>query len=609
MTTNTSPVTGRTGPRTGPRLRRWARLPLALAVPAAAALPVLLGAPAAEAASFCTTDCVAVTAQPGVDRLVVDVQGTTPVTLAGRITTQDGTKVLGTTVGTDLVTQDAFTVTGLPAGTTYRYDVWASDVAGNTWRETGYTRTLVRDVTVALSTIEITDDGDLTGAGQIVGAVQLTDATGSCLRKPLAPFSMTTPRKTSSGPPLDIASTADPSCAGTSASPSVEAHLAEDDTDPWDDCSGTWPWKFPAGGFGNRVGSNDCADWNFSRLQLQDPMAPVGAGSKSVDFTSVSSSGAAGSGDVGPEWVLKGTATFIHRALATSLPLGSVGPAALPVTVDVAQHGFTASWKLPSVPGMDPDGAVVSWREPGGTWSTRTVQAPTTSTTVDGLDAGTAYEVQVVVHGTAGQHALRALSTVTTTPITTTLAGWSGAAVTGKQGTRVSFAATVSGPTGRTVLLQVRGAGAQDWSTRQVLHTSASGQVSGMLPVLTGVRQWRLSAPSYAGASPVDSATRTLTARTTITGFATTRATKPVGTVVKDAIKVTPGKGRTVVVQFRKAGTKVWKTWAKRHASAKGTTTVQLKAFPGTTSWRVKVTRSNLHGSAAVTRTRTIRGR
>ena len=42
MTTTTSPVTGPTGPRTGPRLRRWARLPLALAVPAAAALPVLV---------------------------------------------------------------------------------------------------------------------------------------------------------------------------------------------------------------------------------------------------------------------------------------------------------------------------------------------------------------------------------------------------------------------------------------------------------------------------------------------------------------------------------------------------------------------------------------
>src|SRR5215211_1909236 len=79
------------------RIRRWARVPLCLAVPGVAlAVPAVTATPA-QAASDCSTDCVAVAVTPGVDRFTFGVGSAFPVKLAGRITTQDGKTQVSTT--------------------------------------------------------------------------------------------------------------------------------------------------------------------------------------------------------------------------------------------------------------------------------------------------------------------------------------------------------------------------------------------------------------------------------------------------------------------------------------------------------------------------------
>lgn len=163
------------------------------------------------------------------------------------------------------------------------------------------------------------------------------------------------------------------------------------------------------------------------------------------------------------------------------------------------------------------------------------------------------------------------------------------------------------------MLLQSRQVGTTTWTTRATLATSWAGDavtpgVTGSLPVRAGIHQWRLHAPAHAGTAAATSAVRTLTARTTITGFATARATKPAGALVKDKVKLTPGSKRTVLVQYRKAGTTTWTTFRTVTANAQGGLTATLKAFPGRSSWRVKAVGSSTHGSAAVTKVRTLRG-
>ena len=97
-------------------------------------------------------------------------------------------------------------------------------------------------------------------------------------------------------------------------------------------------------------------------------------------------------------------------------------------------------------------------------------------------------------------------------------------------------------------------------------------------------------------------------AKTTITGFDTTQTTKAAGTVVTDTVTVTPGAGRQVLVQHKKSGADSWTTAQTLTASPTGEVTVSLKAFAGTTAWRVRAVKSVDHGAVATTVSRTLVG-
>jgi hypothetical protein len=605
MTENTIPLAFRIR-------RRWTRAALALSVPAAAiAVPVLAAAPA-QAAADCTTDCVAVTVTPGLDRFTFAVSTTTSARISGRISSQDGTTTVATTTTPGLTTSTSLSVSNLPKqGTGYRYDVYGTDAAGNTWRETGYFTTLVRDVSVDLGTLQITDDSDSGGAGELVGGVQLIDNVGNtCNVKGLSPLNMTSTTSMSSGSPVSVGSSANLLCTGATADAYVQAYLADDDTDAWDDCDHRWPWVFHSGSWAASRGSDDCADWNYSSTKLTDPLPALGTGSKAVAFTSTSAEGDT-LDIVGPEWILTGTATFTHRLPATALPATTGAAARLPLTVTPKRGGFTVGWTPQTVPGIPFYKYAVQYRRTGTTtWTTQLVNTPATSATVTGLEGPAGYDIQVLAEDINGNRSLRSASTVTTQPLTdpTTIGGWLAGDATLAPGTDVPFSATVSGDP-RPVHLQTRRQGDASWTTHATLATNAADQVSGSYPVLPGVREWRLQAPASGYSEAATSAVRLTTATSSIDGFVTTKAVVAAGKVLKDRITVTPGAGRTVVVQFKKAGTSTWRTYQKVTASDSGQATARLKAFAGTRTWRVKVAQSVEHGTAAVSGSRVVRGR
>lgn len=592
--------------------RRWTRAALALTVPVAAiAVPVLAAAPA-QAAADCTTDCVAVTVTPGVDRFGFAVSTTTSARISGRISTDNGATTVATTATPGHTTSTSLSVSNLKQGVTFRYDVYGTDLAGNTWRETGYFSTLVRDVSVDFGTLQITDDGDSGGAGEIVGAVQLLHSDiNRCTMKALAPLSLTSTTSMSSGSPMTVPGSADLLCTQTTPSVYLQGHLADDDTDAWDDCGHRWPWHWGYGSWGAHHGGDDCADWNYSDHTLADPLPALGTGSKPVSFTTTANPNGQYDWDAGPEWVLTGTATFTHRLPAAALPATTGAAVKLPLTVTAKRGGFTVGWTPQTVPGISFYKYAVQYRRTGTTtWSTQLVNAPATSATVTGLDPLAGYDVQVLAQDINGQQSLRAASSVTTLALTdpTTISGWLPGGATLAPGTAIAFSATVSGDP-RPVLLQTRPQGSDTWTTQETLATNAADQVSGSYAVPAGLHEWRLHAPQSGYSEAASSEVRYTKAVSTIEGFLTTRAVVPAGTVLKDRFSVTPGAGRTVVVQFKKAGSTTWRTYRKLTASDAGRATARLKAFAGTRTWRVKVAESVEHGTAAVSGSRVVRGR
>jgi len=603
-TTDSSPAT------TTRIRRRWARFALALVTPAVA-VPLLTATPA-HAVADCTTDCVAVTVKPGIDRFTFDVKTSTSAKIAGRISSKDGVTTVATTATGGLTTATSLSVSNLKQGTAFRYDVYGTDASGNTWRETGYFSTLVRDVAVHFNQVQITDDSDSGGAGELVGAVQiLNEAGNACAVKPLAPLKMTTTTSMSSGSPVSVGSSSDLLCAGTASKVWIQGHLADDDTDAWDDCGDWWPWHFPAGSWFGLRGGNDCADWNNSSLGLTDPLPALGVASMSVPFTTKAQEDNLNDWDAGPEWTLTGSALFSHHLPALTLPATTGGAVKLPLSVSPKRGGFTVSWTPQSVPATTIYTYLVQWRRPGtATWSNQVVNAPGTSASITGLEGGVGYEIQVLAGDSAGVKQLRSTSYVTTQQLTdpTTLTGWTAGSETGSPGSTVAFTATVSGDP-RPVHLQTRRQGESTWTTHASLMTSAGDTVSGSYPVLPGIHEWRLYAPQSGYSQEATSGVRTVSALSSIAGFATTKVSAPAGTMVKDRITVTPGAGREVKVQFRKAGTTTWRTYQKVIASDTGRATVKLKAFAGSSSWRVKVAKSAYFGTAATSGSRVVRGR
>jgi hypothetical protein len=609
MTENTLPTRTSTVARIR---RRVARTALALAVPAAAVAVPALGAAPAQAAGDCTTDCVAVTITPGVDRFAFAVGTTTSARISARITTDGGATTVATTSTPGYTTSTSLSVSNLAQGVSYRYEVHGTDAAGNTWREVGWFSTLVRSVSVDWGTFQLTDDSDSGGAGELVGGVQLLSSTGAtCAMKGLAPLNLSSTTSMSSGSPVSVPTTANLACSGTTPAVWVQSHLADDDTDSWDDCDSWWPWSWDNGSWGARHGSNSCADWNYGTGEVVDPLPALGTGSKSVSFTHASAEGDILDGDTGPEWILTGSATFSHQPPAATLPAMAGGPAKMPLAVAAKRGGFAVGWTPQSVPGVTFSRYAVQYRRSGTTtWSTQLVDAPTKTATVTGLDPLAAYDVQVLAEDINGNRHLRSTTTVTTQALTdaTTIAGWLPGGDSQPVGSEISFTATVSGDP-RPVLLQTRREGSDAWTTHATLSTNAADEVSGSYPVTAGMHEWRLHAPQSGFSEAASSPVRHARASSVVTGFSTTKTVVRVGTVVRDRITVTPGAGRQVVVQHRKPGGARWRTFARPTASGTGRVTVRLEAFPGSRTWRVKVAESVDHGTETVSGTRVVRGR
>jgi hypothetical protein len=75
--------------------------------------------------------------------------------------------------------------------------------------------------------------------------------------KGLSPLNMSSTTSMSSGSPVSVGSSANLLCTGATADAYVQAYLADDDTDAWDDCDHRWPWVFHSGSWTASRGSDD----------------------------------------------------------------------------------------------------------------------------------------------------------------------------------------------------------------------------------------------------------------------------------------------------------------------------------------------------------------
>jgi hypothetical protein len=317
-----------------------------------------------------------------------------------------------------------------------------------------------------------------------------------------------------------------------------------------------------------------------------------------------------GTGSAGSDldYVATGSASFY--VTPSVIAHGTGAPKPLALTAASKDGALAVSWTRPAdVLGHLPSTQhEVWWRPVGGIWSSTLVGA-VSSHTITGLANGTAYEVLIKAKD-AGGHPMFRTSTVATPTAATVITGAAAPAVVATAGAVISQSVSVTtNGAARTVQVQGRKPGSATWSTYATVTTTAVGAAKVGYPVKPGTWSWRLVAPATASHHAATGPVRVITARSVITGFATTARTVRRGTVVKDALVVTPGAGRAVLVQYRKAGSTTWKTYATKKATSAGAVTVALKAFPGRTSWRTVVKASVLHGTAAVSGVRVLRGR
>jgi hypothetical protein len=200
----------------------------------------------------------------------------------------------------------------------------------------------------------------------------------------------------------------------------------------------------------------------------------------------------------------------------------------------------------------------------------------------------------------------KAAVVVTPTEVT----GWTTTSAILKVGTLITTPVTVTTTaTVRTLRLQYRLPGTSVWRTQLTMQAEPTGKATIAYKSKAGRVAWRLVVDPTTEHAGVVTGTRTITAKSSVTGFVTTKVTRAKGTIIKDAIKVSPGAGRKVLVQYRKAGTTTWKTYRTVVASSTGAVTVRLKAFGGRHVWRALVVANPTYGTAAASGLRTVIGR
>lgn len=298
-------------------MRNHLRIGMALGVLAAG---IAVAPSTATAATACQSDCIAslnVTAGPEAAKFVVTA--TASVRAALWVAPQNSATPTVTMADQTFTTSHTFaTPAKLKADTVYFYRVLATDVLGATRSEYGYFRTAQRLVDVEWSTVDVTDDGDYVGAGELTGGLEVygDGTTDICPPgKPMSPYSYSSWKTYSDSWPVQtIGSDAD--MFGCKNAPRVirpQAMMIEQDSTTGD-C--VWSADQLANIFrsGGGSGSNSCYDWNSGSTTAADNVDPYGLGYGSgVPFTITSLPCYGGVCQASPEFVVKGSASFTHR--------------------------------------------------------------------------------------------------------------------------------------------------------------------------------------------------------------------------------------------------------------------------------------------------------
>jgi Fibronectin type III domain len=266
------------------------------------------------------------------------------------------------------------------------------------------------------------------------------------------------------------------------------------------------------------------------------------------------------------------------------------------------------SWLAPTSDGESAITGYTATATPGGHTCTT---SSALGCTITGLTNATSHTITVhATNAVGGGPESPPSSPVTPTRDPSVIAGWSTTPLVAPASQTVWTPITVtSGGIPRTVAVQYRRLDSGTWLTSGTFTTSSLGQINVSYPVRRGVMLYRISAPPTARLQSATTATRKLSAKTTISGFALTSVSATRGTTVSDPITVTPGNSRWIQVQHRQGGTSRWVTFATQRTDTVGRVTIREKAFAGRHQWRVVAPESAAHGAAAGTAQRTITGR
>lgn len=197
-------------------------------------------------------------------------------------------------------------------------------------------------------------------------------------------------------------------------------------------------------------------------------------------------------------------------------------------------------------------------------------------------------------------------------PTATQLLDFNRSAASVRVGGQLADTVWVTPRAARTVSVQYRRAGTTPFTTAYKAKASPSGAFTAFLmPRAAGTWQFRLAVAATTQAKGMVSPIRTVKASGTavaskVIGFVSTPTTIPVGTLMRDAVSVSPRAPRLVELQSRRAGTSTW-TWSApgRSTMTGNFTAVYRPMSAGVFQYRLWV-RASGTARGAVSATRTV---
>ncbi|MFC6237614.1 fibronectin type III domain-containing protein [Longivirga aurantiaca] len=615
----------------------------------------------------------AITATPYPDGLRLDVSTSSPTLVSADIYFgATKVKSFAPAAGSALTSTRSYDMqTGLSQGAWYRYVVKAADSFGNVRTEEGTLRTPRRDLTVTFDKVSLTNDSDSTGAGDFywMGSKVSTSELGAYRQL----GATSTYWAWSTGGTYSVPSTARThSIAGAQQNRPLRFVMWDDDNDVFGGgyiCLSGLPTCVPS--FTN--GSDDTADWSTAAGTLALPTKTgVSSGAFSIATPGGTAVGYSVSGTwsqtvrnittpvrslaatpyngkVLLTWAppastngapVLGYRVTSDKGLALNLPANAASFTATGLTNGVVQKfsvvavnsegdslPTSISAAAKAVPGAvsgltaKAGNATVNatWvAAPAGEGATsyrvyvNGVQKKIVTTTSAAVTAtnGASATVKVVPFNALGDGPASFAAAVT--PYApSSISGWASTSLTAASGGTFSstVAVTCGSQSGRPAVLQRRLQGATSWYTVTTQTTNVGCSIPFTGSVLVGIWEWRVYAPAWKTYGPVGSAVRTVSAKTTVSGFDTTTSTVAAGWTYLDGISVTPGNQRTVWVIARKVGTtgsysNLWQGTAQ----TTGAITAKIVVQPGTWEYRVYVPANYMHGQDTMTAPRIITG-